>query len=118
MKTLVVVLPLLIAGSAAAQTAAPGNPPSPLDARAKVPAPEFRSAFEGYKAYVEQEPADWRRANDEVGRVGGHAGLQKSEPPKPAPAKAESSGSAAEKGRGAAMHHGHKGPVHHGPGGQ
>jgi len=117
MKTIVVVLPLLIAGSAAAQTAAHVNSPSPLDAGVKVPATEFRSAFEGYKPFAEQAPVDWRKANDEVGRVGGHAGLHKSEPPKPTPAKGESGAGAAEKGRKGPMHHGHKAPMRHGHGG-
>jgi predicted small secreted protein len=44
----------------------------PRDAGAKAPAVEFRSAFEGYRPFVEQEMQDWRRANEEVGAAGGH----------------------------------------------
>lgn len=39
-----------------------GQPASPL---------EFRSAFEGYKPYTEEKTADWKRANDNVGKIGG-----------------------------------------------
>lgn len=62
---------LLFAGAAAAQGAVRT---SPLDPHAKVPPVEFRSAFEGYRPFVEQEQRDWREANEEVGAAGGHAG--------------------------------------------
>ena len=39
-----------------------GQPVSPL---------EFRSAFEGYKPYTEEKTIDWKRANDNVGKIGG-----------------------------------------------
>ena len=39
-----------------------GQPASPL---------EFRSAFEGYKPYTEEKTIDWKRANDNVGKIGG-----------------------------------------------
>ena len=32
---------------------------------------EFRSAFEGYKPYTEEKTVDWKRANDNVGKIGG-----------------------------------------------
>ena len=57
-----VVPALLLAGAAAAKD----GRPSALDAQAKVAPVEFRSAFEGYRPFAEQELADWRRANDEV----------------------------------------------------
>lgn len=50
--------------------------PSPLDPKAKAPAAHFRSAFEGYRAFAQTQPADWRKANEEVGAAGGHAGLR------------------------------------------
>jgi hypothetical protein len=46
----------------------------PLDPQAKVPAVEYRSTFEGYRAFKEEELRDWRGANDEVGAEGGHGG--------------------------------------------
>ena len=39
-----------------------GQPASPL---------EFRSAFEGYKPYTDEKIIDWKRANDNVGKIGG-----------------------------------------------
>ncbi len=49
--------------------------PSPTDAAARVPQATYRSAFEGYVPYREQALAPWREVNDEVGRIGGHAGI-------------------------------------------
>ena len=39
-----------------------GQPASPL---------EYRSVFEGYKPYTEEKIIDWKRANDNVGKIGG-----------------------------------------------
>lgn len=61
----------VLAGCAPRQAEAPANP---RDAQAKVPPVMYRSAFEGYRAFADQELADWRRANEEVGAAGGHAG--------------------------------------------
>ena len=72
MRIIVFAVPaLLLAGAAVAQEAVRANP---LDPRAKVPPVEFRSAFEGYRPFVEHERRDWREANEEVGAAGGHAG--------------------------------------------
>lgn len=38
-----------------------------MASNAAAPAVQFRSAFEGYRPFAEQEPQDWRKANDEVG---------------------------------------------------
>ena len=46
----------------------------PLDPQAKTATVEYRSAFEGYRAFKEEELRDWRGANDEVGAAGGHGG--------------------------------------------
>lgn len=81
MRTNLVVLPaLLFAGMAVAQD----GRPDPRDEKAKAPPVEYRSAFEGYRPYVEPEPRDWRKANEEVGNAAGHAGH------KPGPAKPQS----------------------------
>lgn len=66
----------------------------PTDANATVPASAYESAFKNYHAADdEQEPPDkaWRAANDEVGKLGGHAGHIKGESitsPSPKPAQA------------------------------
>ena len=92
--TVFAVPALLLAGAAVAQSDGRANP---IDPQAKVPPVEFRSAFEGYRPFVDQETLDWRKANEEVG-----AAAQTS---KPQPGEPESSGGPAEKGQGG--HHGH-----------
>lgn len=42
-----------------------------LAAGAAAQTPSDRSAFEGYRAFAEQELRPWKEANDEVGRIGG-----------------------------------------------
>ena len=72
MRILFVVAPaLLFAGAAVAQSA---DRRDPRDPRVKVPPVEFRSAFEGYRPYVEAELRDWRKSNEDVGAGSGHAG--------------------------------------------
>jgi hypothetical protein len=51
---------LLAAGSAAAQDS------SVLDPKAKSAGVVYRSAFEDYRPFTDQKPADWRQANEEV----------------------------------------------------
>ena len=46
-----------------------------LDPSAAAPAVTYKSAFEGYQAFQEQAPKDWRALNAEVGAVGGHVGI-------------------------------------------
>ena len=110
MRIIVFAVPaLLFAGSAAAQDAGRTNP---LDPQAKVPSVEFRSAFEGYRPFVEQERRDWREANEEVGAAGSHAGHRPGQgggeqTSKPQPGKPESSGGAAEKPQRAPSHGDH-----------
>lgn len=51
--------------------------PGPLEASAPVRAPSYASAFKDYRAAADSQDAPdqaWRAANDEVGRLGGHAG--------------------------------------------
>lgn len=43
----------------------------PLDPKAAVPAPVYRSAFEGYKSYTDEKTGNWVEANDTVGKIGG-----------------------------------------------
>jgi hypothetical protein len=35
---------------------------------------QYRSAFEGYRAYQEPTPRSWREVNEEVAALAGHAG--------------------------------------------
>jgi len=68
----------------------------PPAAPASVPAAE-RPAFEGYRAYAEPPPVDWRQANDTVGRTGGwraHAREAQAAAPASAPAHAHDHGGA------------------------
>lgn len=51
-----------------AAVAAPGDP---LDARAVVPAPVHRSAFDAYRRHDDVQPQPWRQANDTVEHIGG-----------------------------------------------
>src|SRR5687768_17617028 len=103
MRTFFVAVPaLLFAGMAAAQGVAR---PDPRDPKVKSPPVEFRSAFEGYRPYAEQELREWRKSNDEVGAAGGHAGDRPGQSPgsqasKPQPGAPETSGAPAEKGHG------------------
>lgn len=85
---------LLFAGIAVAQG---DGRPDPLDPRAKVPPVEFRSAFEGYRPYADQELRDWRKSNEEVGTAGGHGGAHRpgqsaGKTSKPQPGKPEGHG--------------------------
>ena len=101
MRTLLVFLPaLLLAGGAAAQRDGRADPRDPAT---KVPPTEYRSAFEGYRPYAEQELRDWRGANEEVRQAGGHAGHkpgqgagQETSKPEPGSPKASGSGAPAE----------------------
>lgn len=100
-KTVLIAL-AAAAGAAAAQDAVR---PDPRDASAKVPPAAYRSAFEGYRTFADPEAGDWRKANEEVGAAGGHAGLRPGQGPgqatsKPQPGKPESQGGAAERHHG------------------
>jgi hypothetical protein len=114
MRISFLVLPaLLLAGAASAQSA---DRPNPANPQASVPPVEYRSAFEGYRSFVEEDLRDWRKSNDEVGAAGGHVGDRPGEGPgrpttKPQSGKPESSGGTAQQ-RGDAHpgqgHGGHK----------
>lgn len=39
-----------------------------------TPLIDYRSAFDGYRPWSTEPLRDWREVNDEVGRLGGHAG--------------------------------------------
>jgi hypothetical protein len=93
-KTYFVLPALLLAGCAASQNQGGQDV---TDSRVNVPAVEFRTAFDGYRPFAEEEQKDWRRANEEVGAAGGHGGHRPGQGPgqqtsKPQPGKPAPSG--------------------------
>jgi hypothetical protein len=66
------LLAALAAGTATAQIP---TRPDPADPAARVPAPTYRSVFEGFRRLEETPRAGWREANDEAARIGGHLGI-------------------------------------------
>jgi hypothetical protein len=101
MRIMFLVVPAVLAGTAVAQSG-----PNPLDPKAQTPPVEFRSAFEGYRPFLEQELRDWRKANEEVGAAGGHAGHRPGQgegrqTSKPQPGKPETAGAPKHEGDGA-----------------
>jgi hypothetical protein len=109
--TVFAVPALLLAGAAVAQSDGRANPTDP---QAKVPPVEFRSAFEGYRPFADQEMRDWRKANEEVGAAGGHMGHRPGQgsgrqTPKPQPGKPQNSGGPPEKSLDAPAREGHGG---------
>jgi hypothetical protein len=83
-----------VAAAAFAGAAVAGEPaarPKPADAKAAVPKLRYHSAFKEYRPHAESEIAGWREVNEEMARLGGHAGHlrheatgQRQSPPKPA----------------------------------
>jgi len=59
-RWIVIALAALAAGASAEER------PDPAQPDAKVPALEYRSAFEGYRAYAEQKVVPWRESNQSV----------------------------------------------------
>jgi hypothetical protein len=57
------------------------SPVDPAEVAAAVMPQEYKSAFQDYRPMVDAGEApwqNWRAANDEVGRIGGHAGYMPS----------------------------------------
>ncbi|MCX7960330.1 MAG: hypothetical protein N2653_01985 [Burkholderiales bacterium] len=77
-RTIAFALAAAFAAGAAAREVAR---PHPADPAAGTKPPVHRSAFEDYRPYSEPELARWREANDEVRRLGGHAGHVSGSPP-------------------------------------
>lgn len=89
----------------------------PSSLTAPVPSFQYKSAIESYLPIVEDDVAPdkrWRAANEEVARIGGHAGYMKAEgasshashqhaPPAAQPAATETSHESGHHGK----HHGH-----------
>jgi hypothetical protein len=72
---------LILAATPLALAAQAQSSGGPTDIAAAVTTYEYRSAFQDYRAMADESEAPakvWRAANDEVGRIGGHAGYMKS----------------------------------------
>lgn len=67
--------------------------PDPLDPQAAVPALRHESALAGYRRLSQDEPINWREANDTVRSVGGWRAYAR-EASAPPPAAAASAASA------------------------
>ena len=46
---------------------------------------DYQSPFESYRSWSTEPPRDWREVNDEVERLGGHAGHLRAAPVAPMP---------------------------------
>jgi hypothetical protein len=60
---------------------------APTDANAPITNIGYESAFKGYRASGDEEKTPdkvWRSANEEMGRLGGHAGQMKNSASQPA----------------------------------
>jgi hypothetical protein len=69
-RSLLFALAMIVAGAAAAE-----KPPAPpADPKAPAAPSAYRSAFENYRPFAHPEVVPWRRANEEVGTLGGHKG--------------------------------------------
>ena len=95
MRVILLAAPaLLLAGCSTVQS---DGHSAPMNPDANVPSVTFSSAFENYRPFVDQELQDWRKANEEVGAAGGHAGHRPGQGPgrhtsKPMPGEPQSSG--------------------------
>jgi len=66
------LLPLLAALSAIAQDAAPLRPAASSTSQPAVPGiVTFRSAFQDYQPFAEEEQVPWKDANETVRKIGG-----------------------------------------------
>lgn len=81
--------------------------PDPADPAAAAPALTYDSAFKTYVPQREVKPAAWKDLNDEMGRLGGHAGHTRgsANPVAPAPATAPANKSPAQQTKPAAGGH-------------
>ena len=88
---------ILLWSALAAASAASAQGAAPADAARSAAPPPYRSAFEGYRAWRDPAPVNWREANETAGALGGHMGHVRgrpAEPKKDAQAPAKPSGSA------------------------
>lgn len=93
-RAICIALAALTAGGVAAQEA---RRPDSADPGMKAGPAVYRSAFDGYRSFADEELRDWRSANKEVGAAGGHLGHRPGQDagrptPKPQPGPAETPG--------------------------
>jgi hypothetical protein len=69
-KCLLFLLSAIAAGAGCAQTSAGSDRVAPV---ADASALEYRSAFDGYRAFTEDKVMPWREANETVKDAGDHA---------------------------------------------
>ena len=62
--------------AAHAQAQAPSGT-DPADPRALTPELKYHSVFAGFRAAKDAKPEPWKRVNEEIGSLGGHAGRPK-----------------------------------------
>ena len=60
---------IAMTAAAGAQTAAPAA--TDLKTAHGAAAPGYRSPFEGYQRFTQEQVGSWKAANDNVGRIGG-----------------------------------------------
>jgi hypothetical protein len=73
-----------IAAAAGAQTSAPAA--TDLHAVNGAADLDYRSPFEGYQRFTQEQVGSWKAANDNVGRIGGWRAYAKEARPPAAPA--------------------------------
>lgn len=105
------VAPLALAQSPNSSVAAPSADAlgrDPHDARVAVPPLRYRSALAAHRAVKDDEPTDWREANDTTARVGGwRAYAKQAQAPDTTPPRAPAAASAAPAGASGTGHDGH-----------
>lgn len=84
--TYLIALAALAAGTASAQS---GTRSNPADPEVRVPPATYRSALEGFRRHDEGRRANWREANEEAARVGGHIGILREQAAREKPAQGE-----------------------------
>jgi hypothetical protein len=89
MKQILWVVALTTSGTAVTLAQAPPAPPATAgQASTNGRAEPYRSAFEGFRPWTDDAPLDWRRVNDEMKQLGGHAGHLRAAPSAGRPAGA------------------------------
>lgn len=81
-----IALAALAAGDASAQS---GSRANPADPEVRVPPATYRSAFEGFRRLDAGQRTNWREANEEAARAGGHIGILREQAAREKPAQGE-----------------------------
>ena len=73
-KRAIIVVLIVAAATTGIADDRTGGRPDPVDPAVPGPAPRYESVFKEYRKVPERDQTSWERANEEVGRLGGHAG--------------------------------------------